>query len=247
MSRRPCLSDVEKTSIVSKLADGLTIKTIAAQLDRDPRTIKKYCTDPLKKVPRKDKGKRRAMTRRDLSKVSRELRKNPTSTSNLIFKSAGIENVSKSVRCRILRNIASHVSPIIRPPLTEIHKKSRLQWAERYLKCDFNTVMFTDEMRATLDGPDGWSKTWVPRGSSRPQRMRRQQGGGGVMMWAGIIGNEILGPFRIADGVKINSVNYITFLKEKFVPWYKRKTPALKRKIIFMHDNAPSHSAKATR
>ena len=46
----------------------------------------------------------------------------------------------------------------------------------------------------TLDGPDGWSKGWVYNSDCCPTRMRRQQGGGGVMIWGGIIGDELVGP-----------------------------------------------------
>ena len=44
-----------------------------------------------------------------------------------------------------------------------------------------------DEMRVTLDDPDGWSKRWVLHGQARDQRLRRQQGGGGIMVWAEIL------------------------------------------------------------
>lgn len=35
----------------------------------------------------------------------------------------------------------------------------------------------------------------------------------GIMIWAGIINNEVVGPFRVEQGVKINSENYCQFLK----------------------------------
>ena len=101
-------------------------------------------------------------------------------------------------------------------------------------------------MQATLDGPDGWEKYWTPQGSSRPQRIRRQQGGGGIMMRAGILGNKLVGPFRVPEGVNITSANYISFLEINLVSWLKRQPAALKKKIVFMHDNVPSHAAKAT-
>lgn len=37
--------------------------------------------------------------------------------------------------------------------------------------------------------------------------------------------------------------SYVEFLKENFLPWYKKQPLTLKREIIFMHDNAPSHAA----
>ena len=90
--------------------------------------------------------------------------------------------------CRVLQGLVRHVEPDIRPPLKVIQKEKRLNWASEYMKLDFEVVMFTDECRATHDWPDGWSKGWVANGSNRPIRVRRQQGGGGIMFWAGIIG-----------------------------------------------------------
>ncbi len=43
--------------------------------------------------------------------------------------------------------------------------------------------MFSDEKRFCLDGPHGWAHYWV--GTERYKRylLRRQQGGGEVMVW----------------------------------------------------------------
>ena len=48
------------------------------------------------------------------------------------------------------------------------------------MKQDLDKIMFTDECRATLDGPDGFSRGWVLNKLDIPVRLRRQQGGGGV-------------------------------------------------------------------
>jgi transposase len=98
-----------------------------------------------------------------------------------------------------------------------------------------------------LDGPDGFARGWVLDGLDVPARVRRQQGGGGVMFWAGLYGSILLGPFRVADGVKMNSHGYTDFLTTHFLPWY-RSLPAVKRKsFVFMQDNAPSHASKHTK
>ena len=38
----------------------------------------------------------------------------------------------------------------------------------------------------------------------------------------------------------------MAFLKEHLIPWYKEKSVAFQRKMVFMQDNAPSHSAHLT-
>jgi transposase len=87
----------------------------------------------------------------------------------------------------------------------------------------------------TLDGPDGWAKGWILHDQTAPTRLRRQQGD-----------CEIIGPFKVDDGVKLNSENYCKLLDETFFRWYKSKSRTFKRDCIFMQDNAPSHASKAT-
>ncbi|KAF4660056.1 hypothetical protein FOL47_007305 [Perkinsus chesapeaki] len=137
--------------------------------------------------------------------------------------------------------------PEARPSLTKKHKAARLEWARTYKKEDFSNVIWTDETSASLDGPDGWAKGWVVNGKEVPGRFKRQQGGGGVMIWAAIVDDEIIGPTRVPKGVKINSEEYMKILQEDFIPWYKSQATARKRKLKLMQDNAPSHSSSFTR
>ena len=114
------------------------------------------------------------------------------------------------------------------------------------MKTNFEHVLFTDESQANLDGPDGWMSGWLLNSTKPQSRIRRQQGGGGVMIWAGIINDAIVGPFAVPDVVNMNAKSYVEFLKKNFLPWYRKQRLALKRKMIFMHDNAPSHAARYT-
>ena len=90
------------------------------------------------------------------------------------------------------------------PPLSETNTKKRLSWATKYSKAQFQTVLWTDEARAMLDGPDGWSKGCFQEGANPRLRFKRQQGGGGIMIQAGIISNQAVGPFLVHDGLKMN-------------------------------------------
>ena len=105
----------------------------------------------------------------------------PGATSAKIFEEAGLVNVPKTTRNRLLRKVAPVAairSPSTKPPLTPRHRRLRMEWSKKYMKTDMNFVLFTDESRATLDGPDGWAKGWVYNGEACHTRMRRQQGGG---------------------------------------------------------------------
>ena len=57
------------------------------------------------------------------------------------------------------------------------------------------------------------------------------------MIWAGIIGNELVGPFKVEDDVKIDLAGYTQFLEKNLTPWMKKKSAAFNKKIVFMQAN----------
>ena len=44
------------------------------------------------------------------------------------------------------------------------------------MKTNFEKVLFTDESRATLDGPDSWMSGWLLNGTTPQSEVKRQQG-----------------------------------------------------------------------
>ena len=83
---------------------------------------------------------------------------------------------------------------------------------------NFYKVVFTDEIRATFDGPDGWSKGWVANGCASSCRLRRPQGGGGIMIWAGIIDGIMIRPWSVSEEIQITAETYKAILKEHLEP-----------------------------
>ena len=93
-----------------------------------------------------------------------------------------------------------------------------------YMKCNFDDVLFTDEYRASLDGPDAFGRRWLVESGICPKRLKRQQGGGGVFFGAGIINSTLVGLLFVEEGVKMNLKNYVEFLQAHFMQWYNRKS-----------------------
>lgn len=176
MGKKSDLTSSEKDAIVQMLADGTNTMEIARQLSRDHRTIKSFT-----KYSRKTRTNGRTgitkIWKRDGCQLTKIMKKQPLLTSKTIFVEAGIPNILRDTRCRMLRAIGKVRKPITRPPITKVHKTKRVEWARKYMKLDFRRVIFTDECRATLDGPDGFRRGWIATNTQIPQSLRRQQGG----------------------------------------------------------------------
>ena len=55
------------------------------------------------------------------------------------------------------------------------------------------TVFFIDESRASPNDTDGLTKRWVFNGDNYAMGIRHQESGSMVMIWSGMIGNELTG------------------------------------------------------
>lgn len=98
----------------------------------------------------------------------------------VFFVAAGVPKMGKTTRCKTLNTLGKVLKPLKQPPLKKHHKTKRVNRAFRYMVL-FKNVIFTDECRATLDGPDGWASGWILNGHQPGVRIRHQQDGGGVM------------------------------------------------------------------
>ena len=80
-----------------------------------------------------------------------------------------------------------HFGPMqVRPRLTADHIKKRLKWCRDHSKKlveDWTNVVFTDEKRFVLDGPDGQAKYWADKRLPKQIFSKRPRGGGGLMVW----------------------------------------------------------------
>ena len=58
------------------------------------------------------------------------------------------------------------------------------------------TVLFTDESTASPNDNDGLTEGWVFNGDNCTMGIRRHQSGLVIIIWGGIIGNELTSLFR---------------------------------------------------
>ena len=163
MGKQRQLKKEESKKIMRLCSERNTILEISKLLERNHRTIKKfiYAGEVIRLKSKRTKPK--ALSFRDMQNLKNTLRKMPHSTSRAIFEKAGLSNVSKSTRndySRKFGEVRKIKSTLI---LTQKHKKTRIESSKKYIKQDFNKVIWIDECRATLGGPDGRARVAIVR------------------------------------------------------------------------------------
>ena len=63
--------------------------------------------------------------------------------------------------------------------------------------------------------------------------------GSSVMIWAGIVNQTIIEPFKVDERVKLNGVKYCDCMT--FLTWYKSQSRSFKVKCVFILNNAIFH------
>ena len=151
--------------IVRCLAEGRKSTEIAKELCRDHRTVKRFIANANQTRKRCDKGVKR--------KIYADAKCLPSNEKLWNSRSSLTSKYLSNTRYRILDTVAKPAMKPIHPPLTTWHRNQRLELAKKYVKTDFQTVLSTDECRATLDGSDGWCRGWLVNGCSKASRVRR--------------------------------------------------------------------------
>ena len=141
MPEKGRLAAIEKQRIIARLAEGFSIEVSPTELKRDARTLAKFIRN-LNIKYRKNKGTRRNLF--NFRKIFREVVGNPSSISASYFARAGVSPRFRHVRCNVLSEMVRNIKPMPRTPLNLAHETKRLNKAPKYMKMDFQHILFTD-------------------------------------------------------------------------------------------------------
>lgn len=156
-----------------------------------------------------------------------------------------------NITSRIIRNVLSSNSHIqntklINKPLLTLRSRLiRRNWAsqcEHLTALHWHTVIFSDEKKFSLDGPDGNQAYSRDKRDDRRFKTRRHSGGGKIMVWAAFNVNGKTDLCFISE--TLNVQDYVSILENNLVRFVSEH--GLQR-WIFQHDGARVHAEKVTK
>ena len=191
----------------------------------------------------KIKGKMTGNTKKKIMKAIKNLQQsNSRVTSSNIQKKTHVEVSTRTVQRFLKAEGYKYQNSRREIQLSERHKAARQKICKKWLidGTPSQNIVFTDEKRFSLDGPDN-NKSW-----QKPERRRkcemRQQGGGGIMVWGMLLSTGELFCQEVQGS--INSVSYIALLQNFALPGVRS---IFNDNWIMQQDNAPAHTSKVVR
>lgn len=244
MPKGTILTDEERGKIDILKEEGYSLREIARRIGRSRDAVTNYIRLGSKYATKKRPGRPSYLTDRDKRRMIHL-------AVNSKLSSAKIKaNMNISVTSRRIRQVLSseenlsYRKTVPVPRLLPRHKNARLRFAEkhRFWDDEWSTVVFSDEKKFNLDGPDGSGNCWQDKRKKKPTRESRNFGGGTVMVWAGI-SQAAKTPICFIS-TKMNSEMYCELLEEVLIPFTEE---FMDENVIFQQDNASCHAAKNTK
>ena len=244
MPRGSVLTDYEMGKIDVYRDSGDSIRMIAKKINRSPSVVHHYIQLGENYGTRKSPGRPTKLTERDRRSVLRIVQ-NGNSSCNEILKETGL-NVCRRTILNVVHDsgFMKFDSMDRKPRLTDSHKSARMEFAKNHMTWDqeWISVIFSDEKKFNLDGPDGKKCYWHDLRKQKAIFSRRNFGGGSLMVGGAFCFNGVLPLTKVTT--KMNSDDYQKTLSESLLP----NAEALAGdKWIFQQDNASIHMSNATK
>lgn len=244
MPRGTSLSVNERTKILNLRLKGETIRSIALKTNRNKCTINNFLKNPEEYGRTKRSGRPPKLTDREKRQIKR------LAVNKKISPSQIRQKLTLPVSTRRIQQLLSadknlkYQKRLAEPRLLPRHKSARLTFAEKYKFWDteWQSVIFSDEKKFNLDGPDGCQKYWRDVRRDRETRYARNFQGGSLMVW-GAFGYRGKSPICFVTH-KMDSKLYCELLDNVLIDFAEDLWDS---DWIFQQDNAAIHVSRETK
>uniref|UniRef100_A0A8R1HYW8 HTH_Tnp_Tc3_1 domain-containing protein n=1 Tax=Caenorhabditis japonica TaxID=281687 RepID=A0A8R1HYW8_CAEJA len=243
MARAPFLTSVEQAKVDVMHQLGLKLHEMSRQLGRSRNAIRRYVNDPINygKNQKQFAGRQKKLTSREERNIIKTVSNSPKSLNE-------VKRELNLCVCRsTVHNVINRSNTIVRqkmmkvPKMTSEHKEKRLKFVKVNMATKWENIVFSDEKKWNLDGPDGNRSYWRDIRKDPQMFSKRNFGGGSLIIWGAFCNGKKLDLQFITT--KENSVSYQSTLQKAIVPFFRNR----RNTHIFQQDNASIHVSNSTR
>jgi len=246
MGRGASITDEERGEIRGRLANGQSLRSIAKDLHRSLDLVRNSIDRGLDHPPGVSTGRKRKLDPRTVRNVRRH-GSNQVTSAGKIRRELDLD-CSDSTVLRVLGNSGylAYEKKQTKPAINEDNVAQRLAFAEAHVQWDnqWNLVVFSDEKKFNLDGPDGFAYYWHDLRKGDLIFSTRQHGGGSVMIWVAISHTFSADVVEIPG--TLNATRYKQILQTHLVPICDEIQAEYEEHAVFQQDNARPHVAHTT-
>jgi len=233
---------------------GLSYSRIASLLGLSKTTIMRIIKRNGLKREALASGRHRILSQRAIRLILNGIEngefRNCTSAKKYIGSALNAQVSAETIRRIATKNNYKSYARPTKPRLTMHHKKNRYRFAQDFFDAPtyfWDYVIFTDESKFNLYGPDGNRRVWRRPGSGVKDwqiNKRVKFGGGGVMVWSAITRRGV-GRLVFIEG-KMDSGMFISILGTGYASTIEMH--GYRSDEVFLQmDNDPKHASRATK
>ena len=245
MTQGSPLSEKDRTVILELAKEGYSSRVIADRVGRGKDAVLKVIRNGKIRAGVRRRGVRRKLPLRGLRLMIRAAHSGSYTAQDLQQRYAPMISVRRVQQLLAAEPTLKWEKMPSAPGLTRAHKQTRLCWARSMVRKGdalWRKVVFSDESRFTLDGPDGYSAHWQDTRKCGRWRSSRRFGGGSVMVW-GAFSYRGKTELVFVDG-NMDSSKYCSILDTNLIPFIGDVHP---RGAVFQQDNASCHTSEYTK
>lgn len=244
MPRGKELNEFEKGQITGLRQSGTKPSEIAYKIKRSRKVVYNYLKLGSKYGQRHRSGRKRTISCRDFRMILR-LSSSGMYSTNQIKGKLGLPQHRVTI-WRYVRKIPylRYRKRLRKLKMTSIQIKNRLDFAKNHMSWthEWNKIIFSDEKKFNLDGPDGFQYYWHDLRREPQYFSKRVQGGGSVMVWAACASNGKT--VLVFLNGSMDSTVYQKILENSLLPV---GTSIGGENWIFQQDNAKPHTSKSSK
>lgn len=245
MPRGIPLSNFQKGQALAYKETGKGVREIARMLKVGRNAISSFLRNPETHGKKKKTGRPKKLSPRDQRNICRQLKKKGASISK-VHRQTGLTHVCRQTIYNYVKQSKAFEFKKRKhhPKWTNKHIVNRLAWAKEHMSwcTEWLSVVFSDEKKFNLDGPDGSQYYWHCLGNEEQHYSTRQQGGGSLMVWlaVGYGGRTCL---SFLHG-RLKHTDYIHLLQSALLPY---GSDLGGEDWIFQQDGASIHTARGVK